>query len=202
MNKNNIFPSAIILAAGLSERMGKHKALLAFNDNTNFVQHIAESMIAAGCNNIIVVTNPVLFNFFNENNILNNTKIKIVVNDKPELGRFRSIKIGLKMIGDNNVFIHNCDNPFCSHFLLKDLFLVLNKKSYVVPLYNDKGGHPILLSKFICNYLLKIEADDVNLKKILSQFIKKEVITTDNKILFNVNTPEDYNTFVQIQKLI
>lgn len=197
MNKNIVFPSAIILAAGLSERMGENKAILPFNKTSNFVENIANSMIEAGCEKIIVVINSVSFEIINRNILFKNSKILIAVNDMPELGRFRSLKIGLKMLKEKNVFVHNCDNPFCKPSLLKDLFVLLDEKNYVVPIYKNKGGHPILLSNYICKNLVNINEDNANLKKILLNFNKKELMTTDNKILFNINTPEDYNVFIR-----
>jgi len=194
--KNGLYCySAIILAAGTSGRMGQHKALLKFDDNNTFIDNIINSMIEANCK-IYVVVNPSIKEYFKNYRV----PINVIVNDKPELGRARSLKLALKEInGTADIFIHNCDNPYCNLNLLRKMYNVLEEDSYVVPVFKNKGGHPILISKTLHKYLLNID-DNANLKKVLLDFKKIKIETNDDKILFNINTLEEYNLFLEINK--
>ena len=123
-------------------------------------------------------------------------KINLVINNKPENGRFPSIKLGLNSLSKNeNCFIHNIDNPGIGKNLLNSMTGILKPKSFVVPVFKGKGGHPILLSKEICSFLQKQSAEDLNLKQLLSGFEKTELPTTNENVLLNINTREDYIKF-------
>ena len=47
---------AIILAAGLSSRMGENKVLLPWRDGVTIVAHVAAKYLSAGIEPVIVVT--------------------------------------------------------------------------------------------------------------------------------------------------
>jgi len=192
------FPDILILAAGFSGRMGTHKALLQYDENTNFIEKIIGSYYDAGAENVTIVTNPDLFYKFDAELKIKYPRIKVVENKYPETGRFGSIKAGLKgMAGDNHFFISNCDNPFCNPELLMGMLNVLEPCSYVVPVYKTSGGHPVLIAKTLKQNLLDVTAADSNLKEVLKPFKKIELLTDDATVLFNINTPDDYSSFLK-----
>ena len=101
------------------------------------------------------------------------------------------------------VFIQNSDNPFISNEVLNRIKSVLNKSSvpskrvgtlanYIVPTYQNKGGHPILISKKIANHIIQLPQKDANLKIILQKFKRINVDVDDKKILYNINTAEQF----------
>ena len=200
MNNGIKFPSGLILAAGFSGRMGTNKALLSFNETSSFIENIARSMLIVGCPHVYIVINSLISEYIKKNNIRVSDKIILLVNDKPELGRFRSIKIGLKEAVNCDIFIHNCDNPFCKPALLNELYNLLDDHSYVVPVFNNRGGHPVLISNFVRQHLVSITEDNANLKNVLLSFNKIIYNTSDNSILVNINTPKDYLLFMKAQK--
>ncbi len=68
---------------------------------------------------------------------------------------------------------------------------LVKNKSYVSPTFNKRGGHPVLLSKSICKYILQNGMNNEKLKTILGKFNK---ITTQSHehVLININSEEDY----------
>ena len=64
-----------------------------------------------------------------------------------------------------------------------------------MPVYEKKGGHPILLSSFIANYLAGIKNYSLKLKQILSRCNKKTIEVASSNILANINTPDDYQFY-------
>ena len=100
--------SALILAAGFSKRMGSCKALLKTPCGKSFLEFIVDGYCQAGIRNIVVVVNENLMSEVESNYAELKKKCWFVVNRKPELGRFTSIKIGLSVINSSNfVFLHN-----------------------------------------------------------------------------------------------
>ncbi|MCX6311187.1 MAG: NTP transferase domain-containing protein [Bacteroidetes bacterium] len=188
--------SAVVLAGGKSERMGCPKPYLDFQGKT-FIEKIIETYKLADVENITVV--------FNKNYILpiwkkllNHLKseARIIVNDNSTAGRFHSLKLGLDNITETDYcFIQNVDNPFVSPSLINTLYENKIPDAYTVPVHENHGGHPILISKSIIDHIRKIEKSELTLREILSNFKRNEVVVNDPSILFNINTPEDYKKY-------
>lgn len=182
--------AAIILSAGNSSRMGKHKALLPFNENENFIQHIANEFWNFGCEKVIVVTNENLFvelqDFINQN-------IVVIKNTKPELGRFYSLFLASNFVLNYSyVFMHNVDNPFVNKTILEILSQNKDAESFVVPVFEAKGGHPILLSKKIITQIHNQLTYNLNIHDFLQLFQRKNVIFDVKDVLKNINSQQEY----------
>jgi CTP:molybdopterin cytidylyltransferase MocA len=186
-------PSAVILAAGLSTRIGSPKFALKFKGQKTFLEEIVDRFAEFSCSEIIIVLNPKGKAFLENMEIRLSENIKIIVNPHPEMGRFSSIKIGLKsLMIKNNVFIHNIDNPFVEVGLLKLLFNDIQQAGYCVPVYKNRGGHPILISPKVGDAIIKCSHNDLNLKEYLKAFQKKTIEINDPKIMININTIQEY----------
>ncbi|HNW98492.1 MAG TPA: NTP transferase domain-containing protein [Bacteroidales bacterium] len=192
-NDNKISSSVVILAAGLSERMGKMKPLLSFNNNKTFLEQIISQYQKFNSSEIVVVTN----NYVNENLKLSVYKnVKIIINHTPSLGRMSSIILGINALTEKKCcFIHNVDNPFVNIDLLEKLQLFINDENYVTPVYNDKGGHPILIGKNALEKISVQKIEDADLREIFKPFKRKNVQTDDEKILYNINTIDEYKKY-------
>ena len=185
--------SAILLAAGKSERMGMPKFTLKFDANKIFLEEIADRFVEFGCEEIIIVMNRSGSELLDELKIWLHETVTVVINPHPESGRFSSIKIGLSsLLNRNNVFIHNIDNPFVDIRVLELLLNGIEQTDYCVPVYKNRGGHPILISEKVAGAIQKCSQDNLNLKEYLKAFEKHTVETNDPNILININTIEEY----------
>lgn len=189
--------SVIILSGGKSERMRFPKAYL-YIDGRTFLEKIVDEYFDAEIDEIIVVMNEE-FCVGNWKQIFDklSSKIEIIKNKNPEQGRFHSLKLGLKKVGNNFCFIQNIDNPFVNKNVILSLWNNRIENGYTSPIYKDKGGHPILISKNVIQQLNDMEDEDLNLKIILKSFNKMEVAMDDETVLMNINTPKEYHTFIQ-----
>jgi molybdenum cofactor cytidylyltransferase len=188
--------SALILAAGLSTRMGKEKLALEFSHGVSFLEQIAVQYHKFRCRKIVVVVNPKGKIFLDKLPLRLPVEVVIAVNAFPERGRFSSIKTGLMSLLDEDcVFIHNVDNPEIKIDLLTALRDNLKEADYTRPNYHGKGGHPVLISKKIVKALINENADDLNLKHFLSRFKKIETEVDDPAALLNINTTEEYQNW-------
>jgi len=185
--------SCIILSAGSSIRMGTNKALLKFDSEKTFLQKITETYLLAGIDQVIVVVNSELYKLINESNLALSEQVKLVVNHKPELGRFYSLQTGAKHAEHgNSCFFQNIDNPFSTEKLLRELIFHKGEADVLLPAFQNKTGHPVLISPLViqnvntgCDYELRID-------EFLKQFTQKRIDTQDNRILLNINSKEDY----------
>ena len=195
MTKGEI--GVLILAGGKSERMFFPKAFLLCEGKT-FLKKIVEEYYDAGLKNIFVVLNE---NFCTGEwgKFINQVKsiVTIIENPNPELGRFHSLKLGIKKMQDPDFcFIQNIDNPFVNKEVIKSLMESGNSEGYTSPVFAGRSGHPILISKKIMQHINNLPEGDFNLRNVLSGFPKTEVQMNNDEILININTVEDYKKHI------
>jgi len=172
--------------------MGRQKALLSFGDGMNFAAYLVCFFEAYGCDPVVLVVNDEF-----DLACLPKIKHQPVINHKVSLGRFFSIRLGLQLISEGSLcFIHNVDNPFLEKGLLDRMISAAAEDHFVVPVCRGHAGHPVLLgSKVVAGLLLK--DPDSNFREILSGFTRIEVPCSDERILWNINTPDDYSAFLR-----
>jgi molybdenum cofactor cytidylyltransferase len=188
--------SVLILAAGLSTRMGKEKLTLEFSDGVTFLEQIVTQYHKFGCHKIVLVVNPRGKKILDHESLRVPGEVVIAVNAFPERGRFSSIKTGLMSLADEDfVFIQNIDNPDITVDLLSALRDNIKEADYTCPFYHGKGGHPVLISNKIVKAMINENTDDVNLKHFLSRYKKIETEVDDPTALLNINTAEEYQSW-------
>lgn len=193
-------PLAIVLAAGKSERMASNKMFLELSFGESFIQHIVSSYLKFGCQQVSIVVNRESYSHSLFKRICWPKGTLISINEKPELGRFYSLQLGLlKLKANCNVFIHNVDNPFCGHKLLNKLNSSIEKFDIAIPTFEGKGGHPILVSSYVSEQILHANSNEV-LNVFLKNFRTTSVDFESDIILQNVNTPSDYQNFLKRPK--
>lgn len=185
--------SCVILSAGSSGRMGSHKALLAYDNERNFLQKIAGTYCQAGIDEVIVVVNAELLILMRQANIALPQNVKMVVNHKPALGRFYSLQTGLKLVTPgHSCFFQNIDNPFVSGETLDKMISFNEKADVVKPCFGEKSGHPVLVGPTVIRAIIA-EADFTNhIDAFLRGYTLLKVDIQDARILTNINQPADY----------
>jgi len=179
--------SAIIPAAGYSRRMGSDKALLLFSPGLNFAANLVKNYSESGVQPIILVVNKNL-----DQLQLSRGPYVTVVNHQLELGRSWSIQLGIQKLPEgSSCFIQNIDNQFIEPELLKVLYAELKPDRYIVPIFKERGGHPILLGSTIVEHIRK-SIDTPDFRQLLNLFERIEVTYHNERILLNINTQEEY----------
>ena len=194
-NKRSQF-SVLILAGGNSSRMKFPKTWLKI-DNTTFLEKIITTYQNFGVKNIVVVINPkfCVEPWKNKLKTLKN-QTTIIENTEVEKGRLYSIQLGLQQITIADfVFIQNIDNPFIDKNVLEQLIQNRCETGVTVPTFNQKGGHPILINRAIKNQLINTFNYSITLHDVINQFERKNIEVDDERILINMNTPEEYKEF-------
>lgn len=189
--KNKV--AALIPAAGESSRMKTPKPFLKFDKERVFIEKIVDEFIAFGCQEIAVIVNEKIYQECSKLIQKKSPSIKIILNDRLDLERFYSIKLGLISLTNSDFcFIQNCDNPFINQEILQAIYKDKSLENYIQPTYKSRGGHPILLPKFISTKISQSKENDSNFKDILSHFPTKKVELDFENILLNINTNAEY----------
>jgi len=193
--KNSI--SAIILAAGQSKRMNRPKPFLAFDEKKNFISNLISTYIVAGIKKICVVVSPSIkmecSKIIKEH--YTGWPVTIVVNSFPEKGRFYSLQLGLEKTDTEFCFIQNADNPFVTENLLSHMCRRIKQDAYVVPVFKNEKGHPIVICKKIMNHCSKLNGNDFNLREELHKFEEISLEWNQKNILANINTEDEYQKY-------
>jgi CTP:molybdopterin cytidylyltransferase MocA len=185
--------ACIILSGGLSSRMKRHKALLPFSKDENFLQHIINVYQNAGVQKIIVVKNSDI----DLSKYQVHDSISILENPFPGKGRLYSIQLGVsKATTAKYLFIQNIDNPFVNEALIESLLKARRQSDYITPIHNNRGGHPILISNNIIKKIRSLTKYDMTLREVLNDFKRHIVAAEDDTCLVNINEAIDYETFI------
>jgi molybdenum cofactor cytidylyltransferase len=185
--------SAVVLAAGESRRMGRPKLLLSFGDHT-IIEHVVEALTASALDQIIVVTGH---NPDGIAAVLRGKSVAMVHNAQYQDGMLSSVRAGLRQVAPDAraVLLVLGDQPSLQTAWIAALIasFAKEKKGIHVPVYQDRRGHPLL---FAAEYIPEILAgfDDEGLRGLLRKHADAvhEVAVSDEEILADMDTPEDY----------
>lgn len=182
----------VILAAGISERMKTLKALLQFDEHNSFISKIISTYLNWGCKEIVVVTNEKSAMLF-KSSVPEIGNVTLVINDHLEYERFYSVKLGLGAIHTSDYcFIQNIDNPFIDSQILDLLYEHRSDERYISPVFQNKGGHPVLLNRGNINRICNWYDNSANFKEVLNTMECVTVEMPDDRVLININSPEEY----------
>ena len=190
--------TGLLIAAGLSSRMGKPKALL-LQDDLPFAIVILNKMLLV-CDRVVVVLGhnadkikKDLQVFINKSDELR-LRIKFVTNEDFEKGMFSSLKYGLNVeINAEWILYHFVDQPGLPEEFYQEFTEQMdNDYDWIQPSYNSKKGHPLLLQSSIFNSILELP-DDSSLKEFSkNNKVKKKLWDCNYKeILQDMDFPSD-----------
>jgi len=188
--------SVIILAAGLSSRMGQPKFGIILPNGKTFLEHICCRYADSGCEEIVAVINREGALGLKMSTYQYPKNVTFTINSNPESGRFGSILCGLAALNPARVvFIHNVDNPFVSGEILLQMSVNLAGYDFVKPVYEGRGGHPVLISKNVIVAAYAQNDSSTIFRDFLKVFNGKTVEVSEDSILCNINTPGDLDKF-------
>jgi molybdenum cofactor cytidylyltransferase len=184
---------AIILAAGESKRMGFPKMLLTFNGKP-MLENVIINVINSDIDNTIVI-------FGSENKdleeITGRLRVRHVYNKNYKEGMLSSVQCGFRNIPENSdaVLVFQGDQPLISTFTINKVIRAYRSsdRGIIVPVYEKKRGHPILIDIRYRNEIEKLDPQ-VGLRSLTYNFSDDvlEIETDDPGILRDFDTYSDY----------
>jgi molybdenum cofactor cytidylyltransferase len=138
--------SSVIVAAGLSSRMGRLKALLDIGKKKAIVRLIEEN-IKAGITDIVVVLG---YRSMDISKHISDMNIKCVVNENYISGMFSSVQKGVANLSRDSAgfMLMPVDIPLIKANTMRELAEFFSEGScdIVLPCFGDKIGHPPVIS--------------------------------------------------------
>lgn len=135
--------AAVILAAGVSARMGKLKPMLQIDGQT-MVQRVVGSMLGAGASPVVVVTG---YQHYVLEEHLRDAGVIFVRNKLYyETHMLDSLFLGLSALGPDTkrVLVSPADIPLIKPETVQTL--LRTQGDFIRPCHNGKAGHPIVIS--------------------------------------------------------
>jgi len=188
--------AAIVLAAGSSSRYGQPKMLLPWHGKP-LIRYPVEAALDAGLAEVIVVTGAVTGPL---SDVLEGLPVRIVENPLWKTGQSSSLQAGLSALSENitSAMFLLADQPYVSAELIRALVTLHGQSlsAVVAPKAGGRRANPVLFDRVTFPDLLMLEGDTGG-RAIIDRFPDRYspvlLEWEDESILFDVDTPEDYN---------
>ena len=184
--------AAIVLAAGLSRRMGRAKLLMPVGGRA-IIRYVVESVLAGGVDSVWVVTGPDVEPI---EAALAGFEVQIVVNPAPEEGQAGSVRTGIAALPPSvdAVLIALGDQPSLAPSIIPALLAArrASPKLIVAPRYRDGQGNPVLFKREIFPELLRLTGVLGARPIIQKEPARVEWVDLDLPMPPDVDTPDDY----------
>ena len=189
--------AAVVLAAGLSQRMGAPKMLLPWGEATVLGQ-VINTFANTGVSEIVVVTGGAREAVEAETaRLAEKFPVRCVHNPAHEAGgMLSSVQRGLVGLGPQveSALIGLGDQPQLSLDAARKVVSAFESSGarLVVPSYNLRRGHPWLVQRDLWDKLLSLKAPET-LHDFLNSHAREILyVEADQTILKDLDTPQDY----------
>ena len=175
----------VVLAAGLSTRMGQHKMALPLGDKT-VIEKSIEGMYEVVRRVLVVVgwqggrIREALAAY---------DKVAFVVNEDFRSGMFSSVKAGMAQVRAPHFFLLPGDCPFVGAGVYRQMLAA--EGEILIPTYEGRKGHPVLFNARLIPEILG-QPDKATLRDYIEAKTYVTVEVKDKGILLDVDTPEEY----------
>jgi molybdenum cofactor cytidylyltransferase len=187
----------IILAAGLSKRMGRVKSLLPWGDSL-LLDRVIENAYHSRLSGLVVVLGHEAENIRKR---IDFKEAKVIVNSDYRAGQSSSLQAGLGAlpVDTDGVMFLLGDQPFIDHKIIDNLICAFQKRqsTLIIPTYQGKRGNPVLMHSSIFDMVERITGDvgaRVLFGNLSSQI--QEVEVSDPCIFVDIDTIEEYRRLV------
>ncbi|MGE5843348.1 MAG: nucleotidyltransferase family protein [Syntrophaceae bacterium] len=189
--------SAILLAAGRSQRMGAPKPLLPIRGRPAVVRCL-ECLRDSQVPDIVVVVNP-------EGGAIAEAAgefpVRVAVNELPGSDMAESVKAGLSLVDRDatGVLVCLCDHPLVSPETIAAMASAHSRMpgAIVIPAWRGRRGHPTLFPRLLLEGLETF----ATLRDIIGHHDSEISIldVNDEGVVLDMDTPEDYQRILDRQ---
>ena len=178
--------SAVVLAAGMSTRMGRNKLLLTFRDKP-LVVHAVDTLLASKAGEIIVVLGHESQKVWDQledyagpvSNGGQRRRVRLVKNPDYRDGLSTSVRTGVQAVSPEAeaIMIYLADQPLLEPADVDRIIAAfatakVNDKMIVVPFFKGERGNPVLLDASLRDSILGI-VGDVGCKGVIKRYPEK-----------------------------
>jgi len=186
--------AAVVLAAGLSLRMGRPKLCLEL-EGRPIIRHAVERVISAGIRRVFVVAGTEHEGLARA---LEGLPVRFVVNPTPEAGQGSSVSLGVRSLpaGTTAVLIALGDQPGVPAEVIPALLEALKMpgKTIAAPRYADGLGNPVLFAASVFPELLALPGDRGARAVVERDPSRLALVDIQSRMPRDIDTPEDYES--------
>jgi molybdenum cofactor cytidylyltransferase len=182
--------AGLVLAAGLSKRMGESKQSLLLAGKS-ILDWSTEAFLSSCVDDVIVIANS---SRLKRQGI--SRRLRYIVNPDPSRGLSSSLKLGIRSVsrGSEAVVVGLGDKPLVLPETINALVDAYRRTGarIVVPVCEGKRGNPVLFQRSVFGSILELSGD-VGAKEVISKHKDQvsEVPVGDQGILLDIDTPSD-----------
>jgi molybdenum cofactor cytidylyltransferase len=188
--------SAIVLAAGMSTRMGRNKLLLDFKDKP-LIAHAVDTLLRSEIDEVIVVLGHEAEKVGGK---LQGRQVKLVHNPDYREGLSTSVRAGVEAVSRqaDGIMIYLADQPLLepaevNHIVKAFTHAKAVNKGIVVPFFDGQRGNPVLLDSSYREAILGV-VGDVGCKDVIKRYPDKVFIVEmeSDHVVRDLDNMEEY----------
>jgi molybdenum cofactor cytidylyltransferase len=196
--------SAIILAAGMSTRMGQNKLLLDFK-NKPLIAHAVDTLLRSEVDEIIVVLGHEAEKV---QEILQGKQVTLVRNSDYREGLSSSVRAGVQAVSrqTDGIMVYLADQPLLepadvNRIVRAFIHAKQVNKSIVIPFFDGQRGNPVLLDSSYRGAILGV-VGDVGCKGVIKRYPDKVfVIEMENDhVVRDVDNMAEYEGILSLHR--
>jgi molybdenum cofactor cytidylyltransferase len=198
--------SAVLLAAGKSERMGEPNKLLLPLGNQPLIARTVSRVLSSDVRDLVVVLG------FEEERVKEaiegairelrpESSVTFVTNDRYQEGQGSSVAMGTRSLATDNLasFYVPGDQPFVSPLLMRQLMEEFEAGKMMIPLIGGKRSSPVLVSRVFYPDMASLTGDQGG-RQLFQNHPEAlvEIPFRDHLAAFDLDTPQDYQEALRL----
>ena len=194
----------IILAAGLSTRMGEPKQLLPFGDST-IIETVIDNMLGSELDEVIVIIGHESEKVHEK---IRHKPIKVVFNPNYHEGMLTSAQCGVRALPDcaDAFALMLVDQPFITSDLINRVVDTYKDtdRGIALPSYNYRRGHPAIFDRRYASDIVALELESGGIRSLFKKNADDihYVIVDTNRVLKDIDYRKDYEEALQDERVM
>jgi molybdenum cofactor cytidylyltransferase len=190
--------SAVVLAAGMSTRLGRPKQLLSIGDQT-MIEVVIDKLLEAEIEEIVVVVG---YHADRIKELLIERDIQIIYNPDYKLGQSTSLIKAIEALNEKcmGILCMLGDQPLIKLSTLNSLITEFKEGENLIvfPKYNDQRGNPVIFSTELKSEMLKVSGDQGARSLLIKYKDQSKAIEVDDQgVIFDIDTESDYQRLLE-----
>lgn len=194
----------ILLAAGLSTRMGEPKQLLPFGKST-IIETAIDNMLGSELHDVIVVIGHESEKVHEK---IRNKPVKVVFNPSYREGMLTSAQCGVRSLSDcaDAFALMLVDQPFITRDLINCVIdeFEETKKGIALPSFDYRRGHPAIFDRRYARDILALDAESSGIRSLFKKNADDihYVIVDTNRVLRDIDYRRDYEKALKDETMV